>query len=263
MAVAPPWLPGMGPDSIVPGEQKVGFVIDNPVVTDPVPGVPPDYMSWVYIGLTVLFCIVCFCMHSSPRYWKAVVSDLTDTRERGNVFDETVRETTFLVLLNLLWTVSAGVLLWTAIRWLSPDNPVYSFSVADKPAPGIGICSGMCLLYSAAMLLAYWVSGCVFRDRHQAGMWVRGAAAAPAIETVFLFPVALLVLVRPEWTEVLLLTALCTFAMGKIMFILKGIRIFFNHSSSWLLFLYYLCSLEIVPLILTFVLTLDICVKWL
>lgn len=117
-------------------------------------------------------------------------------------------------------------MLWTAIRWLSPDNPVYSFSVADKPAPGIGICSGMCLLYSAAMLLAYWVSGCVFRDRHQAGMWVRGAAAAPAIETVFLFPVALLVLVRPEWTEVLLLTALCTFAMGKIMFILKGIRIF-------------------------------------
>lgn len=263
MAVTPPWLPGMGPDSIVPGEEKVAFVIDNPVVTDIVPAAAPDYMSWVYIGLMAIFCTVCFCMHNSPRYWKAVLSDLVDIRERNNVFDETVRETTFLVLLNLLWVASAGVLLWNGIIQWVPKSPADSLGISGNPAAGIGICAGICLLYCGVMLVAYWVSGSVFTDSRHAGMWVRGAAAANAVGAVVLFPLALLVQVRPEWTYILLIIAICTFIMGKIMFILKGFRIFFNQSSSWLLFLYYLCSLEIVPLLLTFVLTLHICVNWL
>lgn len=256
MAVTPPWLPGMGPDSIAAGQEKAGLVFDNPVVTELAPPVPSDGMSWIYVGLAVIFCLVGLCMHNSPRYWKAVAADLTATRERGNVFDETVRETTFLVLLNMMWVASAGVLLWTAVRWLNAGLP-------DNSTAGIGICMGMSLLYNGAMLLAYWVSGGVFTDGRQASMWVRGAAAAAALEAVPLFPLALLALVRPEWTPILLIIAVGVFLSGKIMFIFKGIRIFFNHSSSWLLFLYYLCSLEIVPLILTYVLTLQICVNWL
>lgn len=256
MAVTPPWLPGMGPDSIAAGEDKAGLVFGNPVVTELAPAAPSDDMSWIYVGLAAIFCMVGFCMHNSPRYWQAVASDLTATRERANVFDETVRETTFLVLLNLMWVASAGVLLWTAVRWLNPGIP-------GNVAGGVGICMGMSLLYNSAMLLAYFVSGSVFTDGRHASMWVRGAAAAAALETVLLFPLALLALVRPEWAQILLLTAVCVFILGKIMFIFKGIRIFFNHSSSWLLFLYYLCSLEIVPLILTYVLTLQICVNWL
>lgn len=256
MAVTPPWLPGMGPDSIAAGQEKAGLVFDNPVVTELAPPVPSDGMSWIYVGLAVIFCLVGLCMHNSPRYWKAVAADLTATRERGNVFDETVRETTFLVLLNLMWVASAGVLLWTAVRWQNPG-------LADNSTAGIGICIGMSLLYNGAMLLAYWVSGGVFTDGCQASMWVRGAAAAAALEAVPLFPLALLALVRPEWTPILLIVAAGVLILGKIMFLFKGIRIFFNHSSSWLLFLYYLCSLEIVPLILTYVLTLQICVNWL
>ena len=263
MAVTPPWLPGMGPDSIAAGEEIVGFVIENPVVTAPAPAPTSDGMSWIYLGLAAIFCLVGFCMRNSPRYWKAVVADLVATRERGNVFDETVRETTFLVLLNLMWTVSAGVLLWSAVRCFNPCSPVNSPDVPDAPTIGIGICTAMCLLYNGAMQLAYWVSGYVFREARQAAMWVRGAAAAAALEAVLFFPNALLVMVRPEWTWILLIMAACVFIMGKIMFIFKGIRIFFNHSSSWLLFLYYLCSLEIVPLILTYVLTLQICDYWL
>ena len=38
----------------------------------------------------------------------------------------------------------------------------------------------------------------------------------------------------------------------KFVFIIKGFRIFFTESSLWVVFLYYLCSLEIVPMVITF-----------
>ncbi|MDE6338919.1 MAG: DUF4271 domain-containing protein [Muribaculaceae bacterium] len=49
--------------------------------------------------------------------------------------------------------------------------------------------------------------------------------------------------------------------IGKIVFIYKGFRIFFQQLRSWLLFLCYLCSLEIVPLILAYLLAYQICVN--
>ncbi|MDE5870106.1 MAG: DUF4271 domain-containing protein, partial [Muribaculaceae bacterium] len=61
------------------------------------------------------------------------------------------------------------------------------------------------------------------------------------------------------WTVGLLEIAAGVFILGKIMFIYKGFRIFFNQISSWMLFLYYLCSVEIVPLILTYFATLQLC----
>ena len=94
-------------------------------------------------------------------------------------------------------------------------------------------------------------------------MWVRGAAATNGAEAFLLFPFALLALTQPEWNPGVLILAGIVFILGKFLFIFKGFRIFFNQFSSWLLFLYYLCSLEIIPLLLTYGLTLTLCSMWL
>ena len=94
--------------------------------------------------------------------------------------------------------------------------------------------------------------GNVFSDRRHTQLWLKGASASIALESFVLFPVALLVLVYPQWSHALLITGGSAFLVGKIVFLYKGFRIFFAEISSWLLFLYYLCSLEIVPLILTY-----------
>jgi len=112
------------------------------------------------------------------------------------------------------------------------------------------------------MLMAYWMVGNVFSDSKKTRLWVKGAAASTALETFLLFPVSLLMLIYPGWCGILLWIAAGVFIMGKIVFLYKGFRIFFAEISSWMLFLYYLCSLEIVPLILTFICAMLACVAW-
>lgn len=279
MAVIPPWaLPvdsvsvdslasdSLAADSLavdtISGNEAAGLILEQPVIDNVAPKDVDTGMSWVYAGLMLLFCVAGMRFKNSSRYLRALLVDLTDTRERSNVFDDTVKETSFLVLLNLVWVASAGVLLWQAVTAL-PRDPSCSLSIPDSPARGIGLCVLMSLVYQCAMFVAYWMIGNVFTDSRRTGLWLKGAAASSALESILLLPVAFLTLCQPEWTHVLLIIAASVFILGKIVFIFKGFRIFFTQFSSWLLFLYYLCSLEIVPLILIYVTTLQVCSEWL
>lgn len=253
----------------VPGEIKEGFILINPA-SEYRKGMPSrqsssswDAMSWIYLGLVVLFCIAALKFKGNKKFLKALFSDLTETRMRHNAFDETVRETSLLVILNLVWIASAGVILWNLIRYSVPLIPEVSFSIPDNAPLGIGICSAIAGIYVVFIFLGYAVSGNVFTDSKLTRMWLKGAGASAAIQTFFLFPIALLLLSAPQWTASLLWAAAAIFVMGKIMFLIKGFRIFSHQISSWLLFLYYLCSLELVPLILTYVAALAACAEWL
>lgn len=218
-------------------------------------------LSWVFVELIIIFVAVCLKFKNNPRYLKALFKDVQDVRTRHNLFDNTVKETTFLLLLNIMWIACAGVLLWKAIFLMAGQpNPFGgSFSIAWKPLPGIGICCGVAAAYVLLMDFAYFVVGRIFSDSRSTRMWLKGAGASIALEAFLFFPVSLVALCYPEWTEILLIIAAGVFLIGKILFIYKGFRIFFHQMSSWLLFLYYLCSLEIVPLILTYLSALFIC----
>ena len=259
--VMPPWAPGYGPDSIM-GQTAAGLVLEAPAHTGAPPTAPDGGWSWVYLVLALVFFAVAMRIKGSSRFIAAMVNDLTDTRERQNVFDDTVKETSFLILVNLLWVVSSGVLLAASFRLL-PDTAGGSFTPPAFSPEVIGVCTLAALAYDVVMLLAYWVVGNVFTDSRKTESWVRGAAAASGLQTILLFPLACLVMAQPQWTATLLFIALATFPIGKIIFIFKGFRILFTKTASGLLFLYYLCSLEIVPLLLIYVLTLQICTSWL
>ncbi|MDE6716888.1 MAG: DUF4271 domain-containing protein [Muribaculaceae bacterium] len=256
----PPALADSIPGDSVP-EPVYGLLIKNPVVREenPVTDITSDGMSWVWLFLISLFCIVALKFKNNSRYLKAVVSDLTEVRVRQNAFDETVKETSFLILLNVLWVCSCGILLWNTILQTVPNNIFNSFGIPDRPAAGIGICTGVMAVYGLMMCLGYWIIGMVFTDRARARLWVKGAAASQGLEVILLLPIAALTLNYAPWTLGLLETAAGVFVLGKIIFIYKGFRIFFNQISSWMLFLYYLCSVEIVPLILTYFAALQLC----
>ncbi|MDE6382124.1 MAG: DUF4271 domain-containing protein [Muribaculaceae bacterium] len=251
----------------IPGEKKEGIILVNPASEllgkeTHLPRIHWSPMSWIYLALALLFCVVAIKFKGNSRYMKALMSDLTSTRIRPNAFDDTVRETSLLVLLNIMWVACAGVLLWKTLTLTAGTLVQNSASLPDSPAAGIAICSGVAAVYLSLMTIAYLVIGNVFADRRQTQMWVKGAAAAYGLETFLLFPLVLLVLSYPAWNGTLLIIAGAVFIFGKIVFLYKGFRIFFTQISSWLLFLYYLCSLEIVPLILTYVAAWSACIRW-
>lgn len=241
-------------DTVVAGEQLRGIVLQGPQPLTPQMAAAEasglSEMSWVYLIFALLFFLAAIRFRKSPRYFKAELSDLVDTRMRQNLFDETVSETTLTLLLQLMWACCVGVFLWIWVR-LAASNPAWSLSVPDLPARGMGICAAVALIYEMAMQLAYWVVGNVFTDRERTASWLRGARAQNSLECIPFLPLALLAIGYPQWQYWIAIASLAVFVVGKLVFIYKGFRIFFTRLSSWLLFLYYLCSLEIVPLLIS------------
>ena len=102
------------------------------------------------------------------------------------------------------------------------------------------------------MWLCYTVVVKVFSDSIHTQLWVRGYTAGMGLGAVFFFPLALLALTYPANVPHIVIAAFTMLIFVKFLFIVKGFRIFFTESSLWVVFLYYLCSLEIVPLVITF-----------
>ncbi len=250
----------MGADSTAQEEKAPPAIVLTPPRGRQLPEISmPDSTSWITGLLLLLFCLVCFRFRNNKKYVSGLLRDLFEVRERHNVFDDTVRETSFLVLLNILWSVSAGVLLWGVLIWAMPYDATFSFTMPPSPERAIKICIGVTLCYTILMSGAYYLVGSVFSDRRHAAMWVKGYAASQALLSVLFFPLALLCLYYPQWRGIILAVALGGFILAKIIFICKGFRIFFAQLSSWVLFLYYLCSLELVPLALTFFSACQLC----
>ncbi len=107
-------------------------------------------------------------------------------------------------------------------------------------------------VYIGAMWVCYTVVGKVFSDSLHTWLWVRGYTAGTGLGGAVFFPLALSALAYPQFTTPIVIIAFAMLILVKLIFIIKGFRIFFTESSLWVVFLYYLCSLEIVPLVITF-----------
>ncbi len=209
--------------------------------------------SWALMVLMVIFCVAAVKLRSSPRFLATLFSDLLSVRERHSIFDVTVRETSLLVVLCLLTTVSGGVMLGAAASAVGvlEGSPPPLAAWLPWMSPQLAMMVLSTLLWGAYMLLlwfGYNLSGFVFYDRAHTVSWVQAFSASMGLLSLVWLPCALLCVCRPDWTLQVICVAAGLFLLAKLAFIWKGMRIFLTKGSSWLLFLYYLCSLEAVPL---------------
>ena len=255
-------------DSLAHIKSGYGLVMESPYENREMPMQLSHHtsqgMSWVFAILGLIFCVVCLKLKNTPGYMRTLWMDMLEVRMRHNVFDNTVKETSFLIILIVGWICCAGVLLWQLIQtfggmpFVATPQPM-----PDHPLLGMGICAAVAGVYVVFMLIAYEITGNVFSDGNITRLWVKGASAGMGLEVFLLFPLALLTLCYPEWDKILLCVGGGIIGIGKIVFIYKGFRIFFQQLRSWLVFLCYLCSLEIIPMILAYLLAYQICGNWL
>lgn len=209
--------------------------------------------SWLMLLIVAVFLMVSLRYKNNFKYLKAIVSDLTDIRPRHNVFDDTVRESSFLISLNVMCAISAGLLLHVFLCVTSPVAAALPFYSS------VAVVVGTVSVYYLWQLLTYWVMGNIFSDSAKTSNWIKGFASSQGILGVILFPLALMSMFYPHAAPTLTTIAFVCFILARIIFIFKGFRIFFVQISSWLLFLYYLCSVEIIPVIFTYFAALKIC----
>lgn len=216
-----------------------------------------DATSWIYVILFSVFFLACIRVRGNFKFIGAFFRDLIVVKERENLFDATVKESSFIFLVLLLSGCSLGVLLnyavplYGAFMPINPDIPDFGIQVNGELL-SVVTCMGLACCYLGAMWVCYTVVGNVFSDKLHTWLWIRGFTSGMGLGAVFFFPLALLVIAYPGYANYIILIAFAMLILVKFLFIVKGFRIFFTESSLWVVFLYYLCSLEIVPLVITF-----------
>lgn len=236
-------------DTVPVGERLLPIVVskDPEGMTAPRRPDTPDAVSWTMAAVIAVVAVVAARYKSNVKYLNIILHDLTNVRERSNIFDDTANETSFMFLLNMLCGVSSGLMLYTAMRVFGAITPGPLTFGSD-----VWGCIGAGCLYSLLMPMVYWCVGMVFSDSLHTRLWLKGFYASQAILGVLLLGPALAAMFYPNAAKALTITALCIIGVIKLLFIAKTFRFFFTNYSSWLLFLYYLCTLEILPLILTY-----------
>ena len=204
-------------------------------------------VSFILTGTFILFLIIALRFRNNFKFVITIFRNLIETRTRQNVFDDTVRETSLIVLLNILWCISAGIVGYCVYGYLNPE-----ITLGIHRAIGMLWGMAIALVYTLFMWGAYAAVGWVFSDRTHSELWVKGFSASQALMAPAFFITALIGVCNPETGLNVGIVSACVFIIAKLIFIWKGYRIFFNQFSSWVLFLCYLCSLEIVPLILCY-----------
>lgn len=179
----------------------------------------------------------CLNAPSVARALKSYRSELWSVRRRGNMFDdaEGVRVPT-AILLGLFFVIFGGIVLYNC-----PAVPaVPSFAGATASMALVGC-------YYIFQLCCYRLVGYTFASPEESRRWIAGFNATQAYSGLFMCLPAILTVCCPWWHEILLIVSLIVYEGFHLVFVLKGFRIFYHGIGSLLYFILYLCTLEIIP----------------
>ncbi|MCM1066199.1 MAG: DUF4271 domain-containing protein [Muribaculaceae bacterium] len=164
--------------------------------------------------------------------------ELWSVRRRPNVFDnESNVSPLAATLLQLVTIIFGGIVL-------------YNLPGLPPSASFFGAVASMALLgaYTTFLYCSYSLTGYAFADASTRRRWLGGFLATQAWAGLLLIVPALLLIVEPEWRHLLIIISLSIYFCARILFIVRGVRIFYTNFQSLLYFILYLCTLEIIPL---------------
>lgn len=204
----------------------------------PLPGYDTGVMSLVL----AVFLIIAVNFRHFSSYFKSVWQNLFSVRVRDNAFDEhTVGEERVMISLLLLTCLCEGIMTYAALQG------------AGIPTPGgfvsIAILSGAAILLYIFQLSAYQTVGFAFTGNAGRTQWIRGFNASQSLMGILMAVPALLSLFNPNISGTLCTIGLLLYITARVIFIIKGFRIFYENVFSLFYFILYLCSLEIIPIL--------------
>ena len=235
--------------------------LDSLPVMSPSPGVSPQpqahsplHDTGVMAMLLVVLIFLLTSFNKGFKYVRNLPRYMFSVKRRENLFDDhTVSETRILLALLLNTCFMEGLLVYCSF-----SNALQA-AIGPRVALFVGITTLAAIVFYCAQLLLYRLLAWVFGDDTSARLWLGGFNATQSLLGLLLLPVTIITLVYPTTAPTTLSVALGLYILARIVFVLKGIRIFFNDLSSSLYFILYLCSVEIIPSLLTYFGTLYIC----
>ena len=177
----------------------------------------------------------------------AAVQDLWNVRQRSNAFDDgTPGRRRIQLLMSIQFVVFCGILLYSA---LVPAG------ISDTHTALLQIVAliGLMTAYYLFQLAAYSVVAFAFAtDTQNSRRWLEGFRASQGLAGAVLAVPALCIIFNGHTAPAMLAVAAAVYLLARIIFIIKGFRIFYTGPTSLVYFILYLCTLEIVPLLALF-----------
>lgn len=210
-------------------------------------GIEPIELTLSYVNSTALAALLMGVIVVSAlnagivgRALKAYRAELWSVRRRPNVFDD--QQTASLpgaILLALIFIVYGGLVLYNMNG--VPASPTFVGAIASM---------GLLAAYYLFQRCAYWLVGFSFAATEGRKRWLGGFSATQSFIGLALIPPALLLVFCPKWSDILIIVSLSVYFIGRMLFIIKGFRIFYQKIWSLLYFILYLCTLEILPVLI-------------
>lgn len=207
----------------------------------------PGYDS----GILTLFIVAVMLVSATGRNASTLMGrlgkDLWSLRRRANAFDDnTVGELGGVMALVFLTCVCEGTLVFSWMRHcgISLSTPL------GGPFTLMPLAVGVAMLYYLFQLAAYDIFGYTFTDKVGRMQWLRGFNASQSFLGLGLLVPALAGLFYPAVAPTMCVLGGGMYVAARLLFIIKGLRIFLTDFSSFLYFILYLCTLEIAPIVL-------------
>lgn len=195
--------------------------------------------DYILAAVLLLLVLVGYNATHVGRLFRSFFTDIWSVRRRDNVFDEHVAiETQALLLLMFLTSVLEGLILY---RYL-PDR-------GTETLQRFGLCVGISMGFNLFSIAGCRVLGYVFTDSQMALQWRRGLYATQSMLGILLIVPAIMVLIDPQEGGSSFILGSVFYIAARLLYIIKGIRIFYTEFYSWVYFILYLCTLEIIPLL--------------
>lgn len=214
-----------------------------------------DTGSMALLLAALFFLVVSY--RTGYKYLENLAHNMFSVRRRESLFEDyTVNETQILSALIVLTCTLEGLLMYQAVSlW----HPVLSARLQHAMSWHVLLFVGIALAFYLLQLVLYNVLGYIFSDKESTRVWLDGFKASQALLGLLLFPVVALSLTTPSLCKPMLISAIILYICTRFIFIFKGIRIFYSNLLSIVYFILYLCSVEIVPLIAIYGITIKLC----
>lgn len=205
----------------------------------------PGYDSGVLCLVLGIFLLLAYNSRHYSTFLKHFASDLFSVRRRDDTFSvRTFSETGMQASIVLLASIGEGIIINAALI-MSGVTIISSFFQ-------ILIFSVIALMYYIWELAAYRTVGFVFTDKFTSKQWIKGFNASQALLGIAIILPALFVLFNPDASHIVVPIAVFVYLITRLIFIFKGFRLFYDNFGSLLYFILYLCTLEIVPIVVIY-----------
>ncbi len=212
-------------------------------------------------GSMIMLLLSCLFMLTSYRMGRTYISNLGhymfSSKGKDDLFAEHGSSDARIIIAMLANTcLMGGIMLYYGMLWY---NPSLTVPLQSSVFLHVLVLTLAMTVFLALQLLLYRLLGYTFATDERTDMWVQGFLASQSVLGLLLFPVAVITLVFPGTIKLMVTIAIILYILGRIVFISKGFRIFFNNLSSSIYFILYLCAVEIVPPLLALAGTVYVC----